>query len=190
MNGTACITIVRHMALRWTSKYARVIYSNCRILQTFISLVENLLYNVRETLRRFISHLVYRRLISCALAIDRLVNSDRRSVGRRLISLQSGLRYERGAFPFFSYSDNRFYSYNYDRDRINHASENLLAEPPCHSCLPEGALSPSPSLNRVVVWHINIIRASAILYCRCIYVRSCDIVTRMVITGHYHCRCT
>lgn len=141
MNGTACITIVGHMALRWTSKYARVIYSNCRILQTFISLVENLLYNVRETLRRFISHLVYRRLISCALAIDRLVNSDRRSVGRRLISLQSGLRYERGAFPFFSYSDNRFYSYNYDRDRINHASENLLAEPPCHSCLPEGALS-------------------------------------------------
>lgn len=45
MNDTACITIVRHMALRWTSKYARVIYSNCRILQTFISLVENLLYN-------------------------------------------------------------------------------------------------------------------------------------------------
>lgn len=32
-----------------------------------------------------------------ARAIDRLANSDRRSVGRRLISLQSGLRYESGS---------------------------------------------------------------------------------------------
>lgn len=128
MYGTACITIFRHMVLRWTSKYAKLIYSNYRILPKLLFwLLGNLLYSPRNSVAFYFASIPAINLIrrDCALAIDRHVNSDRRSIRQRLISLQSSLCYERSVFLFFSYSDSRFYSYNYDRDRINHASENL-----------------------------------------------------------------